>query len=44
VMVTWAKKRVPSLRTRQPYPSKRPYRAAVSSALAGTPAAWSSGS
>ena len=31
-MTTWAQKRVPSLRTRQPSFSNRPSRAAVSSA------------
>ena len=41
-MTTWAQKRVPSLRTRQPSASNLPSRAAVSSARCGRPAARSS--
>ena len=41
-ITTLAQKRVPSLRSRQPSASNLPSRVAVSSALAGTPAAWSS--
>ncbi len=41
-MITWAQKRVPSLRTRQPSVSQRPSVAACRNPLSGTPASRSS--